>query len=382
MNIAIVTVGYNRKDSLQRLLFSLNDAEYLDDSVDLIISLDKSNKETEIIEMVNSFCWNFGSKRVRTFPIRQGLKSHILQCGDLTKDYDAVIVLEDDLIVSKGFYSYVKQCVDFYADDDRIAGISLYSFQLVPGCLRPFVPSYSGYDVFFMSFAQSWGQCWTRKMWMNFKSWYLAQSNSLTSDGVIPDFIANWDDKSWLKYYMKYTAERGLYFVYPYVSLTTNFTESGVHNSLANSHFQVPLLNNAIEYRFPPKGKEIMYDSFMERVFTDAYSFPNLSGKVIIDLYGMKTSFGNSDYLISTKNRPFYVVQQLGLCLRPQEENIIRWCQGKGIYVYDLKRSCKKNRSFDSSVLMKYDFRAFSWKKSLNYTLSEFASAVKRKINC
>ena len=380
MDIAIVAVGYNRKESLRRLIVSINDAEYFSDCVDLIISLDKSSIESEMINMANNINWIHGAKIIRTFPERQGLKSHILQCGDLTEKYDAVIVLEDDLLVSVGFYSYVKQCLNYYKDDERIAGISLYSFQLVPGCLRTFTPDCSGYDVFLMSFAQSWGQCWTKSMWKSFKSWYLQQVTPLKSENVMPEYIANWDDKSWLKYYMKYTAESRKFFVYPYVSLTTNFTESGEHNSLVNSHFQVPVLQNSINYRFPPKGKEIMYDSFMERIFPENYFSPELTGKVIIDLNGMKTSFDNGNYLISTTIRPFNVVKEFGLCLRPQENNIIKRISGKGIYVYDLKSFCKKANKVDSNIVMRYDLRAFSWRKSLRYSLYELIATIKRRI--
>ena len=380
MGIAIVTVGYNRKESLRRLIDSINDAEYFSDSVDLIISLDKSSIESEMISMANSINWAHGTKIIRTFPKRQGLKTHILQCGDLTDKYDAVIILEDDLIVSVGFYSYVKQCLNYYKDDDRIAGISLYSFQLAPGCLRSFTPDYSGYDVFLMSFAQSWGQCWTRDMWKNFKNWYLKQATPLKSDSIMPEYIAKWDDKSWLKYYMKYTAENRKFFVYPYISLTTNFTESGEHNSLVNSYFQVPVLQNSIDYRFPPKGKELMYDSFMERIFPDNYFSSELSGKVIIDLNGMKTSFDNGDYMISTTARPFKVVKEFGLSLRPQEENIIKNITGNGIYVYDLKSPVKKAFKVESNIVMRYDLRAFSWRKSLRYSLYELIATIKRKI--
>ena len=380
MDIAIVAVGYNRKDSLRRLIVSINNAEYYNDSVDLIISLDKSNIESEMIDLANNIDWLHGNKIIRTFPERQGLKSHILQCGDLTEKYDAVIVLEDDLLVSVGFYTYVKQCLNYYKNDERIAGISLYSFQLVPGCLRSFIPDCSGYDVYLMSFAQSWGQCWTRDMWKNFKKWYLNQISPLKSGSVMPEYIANWDDKSWLKYYMKYTAECRKFFVYPYVSLTTNFTESGEHNSLANSHFQVPILQNPIEYRFPPIGKEVMYDSFMERVFSEDFFAPDFSGHVMIDLNGMKTSFENADYLISTKNMPFNVVRELGLCLRPQEENIIKNIHGKGIFIYDLKSDCKKKRKFDSNIVLRYDIRAFSWRKSLRYSFLELITTIKQRI--
>ena len=46
--IAIVVIGYNRINSIKRLLLSLENAYYDNDNIDLIISIDKS--DTDIIE--------------------------------------------------------------------------------------------------------------------------------------------------------------------------------------------------------------------------------------------------------------------------------------------------------------------------------------------
>lgn len=63
MRLAIIAVGYNREKSLYRLLDSLQKADYYGDIVDLIISLDRSNKSNEIIKYLEQFNWNFGEKK-------------------------------------------------------------------------------------------------------------------------------------------------------------------------------------------------------------------------------------------------------------------------------------------------------------------------------
>ena len=157
MKYAIVAVGYNRPDSIEQLLKSLLNANYAGDQVDLVVSLDKGQRQQEIVTVAEKMSWPHGEKIVRAFPERQGLRAHIIQCGDLTEKYDAVVVLEDDLMVAPHFYSYVKQTVDRYVDDDRIAGISLYKHQTHPGVNRPFEPANNGYDVYMQQFAMSWG---------------------------------------------------------------------------------------------------------------------------------------------------------------------------------------------------------------------------------
>ena len=107
MGVAIVAVGYNRPDSMENLLKSIVNAEYESDNVDLIISIDKGERHSQIIDVAKKVEWLHGNKTIRAFDERQGLRKHIIQCGDLTEQYDAVVVLEDDLEVSKYYYNYV-----------------------------------------------------------------------------------------------------------------------------------------------------------------------------------------------------------------------------------------------------------------------------------
>ena len=218
-SIAIIAAGYNRPDSLERLLGSLLRADYVGDQVDLVISLDKGRRQQEVINAAEKICWPYGEKKLRIFSERQGLRAHIIQCGDLTEQYDAVVVLEDDLIVAQHFYSYVKQTISRYADDYKIAGISLYRHQIHPGVNRPFEPANNGYDIYLQQFAMSWGQCWTKKMWERFKKWYVVNvEEDLTKGDMLPVYISRWNSQSWLKYFMRYIVEKDKYFVYPYFS--------------------------------------------------------------------------------------------------------------------------------------------------------------------
>lgn len=378
--IAIVVVGYNRKKSMLRLIDSLKKAEYKGEQVDLIISLDKSPCIDEMLEAAESIIWTFGNKKIRTFDERQGLRKHIIQCGNLTQVYDSVIVLEDDLVVSKYFYSYVCDTVRKYGDSDDIAGISLYSHITVPGIYRPFVPDRNQYDVYFMQYAQSWGQCWTKKMWAGFIAWYdVAKGDKLCSDGVIPEYVVNWDDKSWLKYYIKYTAENNKYFVYPYFSLTTNASESGEHNKEARTAFQVPLLSGDLNYRLPDLKDGIKYDAFFERMIPNDEILPHLIGIKCLDLNGLRVSFKDIDYLISTNELPFGICEEYGLQFRPHEYNVINQVDGKGIYVYDIhkKRTIKRRRN--TSATIAYDVQALLWPRALEYGIRGAYKEIKSK---
>ena len=335
MGVAIVAVGYNRPDSMENLLKSIVNAEYESDNVDLIISIDKGERQSQIIDVAKKVEWLHGNKTIRAFDERQGLRKHIIQCGDLTEQYDAVVVLEDDLEVSKYYYNYVKQMIFAYSNDEKIGGISLYKHETHPGVYRPFEPVNNGYDVYMMQFAMSWGQCWTRQMWSKFKEWYLANEGAdLGRDGILPEYIARWNNQSWLKYYMRYIVESDLFFVYPYISLSTNASDAGEHCRIPNNDYQVPLLQGKLEYRIPDFENAIKYDVFFERMHLEI--FPSLKAKVLLDLYGNRSSFGDARYVVSTNELSYKKIDSFQLKYRPIEMNCIIPSKGKGIYLYDL----------------------------------------------
>ena len=64
MNIAIVVVGYNRPDSIEHLLNSLLRAEYGEEKVNLVISLDKGQRQKEIKDIAERIIWPYGEKTI------------------------------------------------------------------------------------------------------------------------------------------------------------------------------------------------------------------------------------------------------------------------------------------------------------------------------
>ena len=81
-------------------------------------------------EIAEDFQWRFGEKEVRIAEKHLGLKAHLLRCGDLTSEFGSIILLEDDLLVSPVFYSFVLEASVFYKGQKNIAGISLYKYEI------------------------------------------------------------------------------------------------------------------------------------------------------------------------------------------------------------------------------------------------------------
>lgn len=378
--IAIVTVGYNRPDSVKRLLESLAKADYCGEQVTLYISIDKGERQKEVIDVANDFMWEYGEKIIRAYETKQGLMSHIIQCGDLTNVYDAVIILEDDLTVSPAFYSYFRQTLNFYRNDERIAGISLYSYQVNEFNSRPFEPVRNNCDVFMMQVAQSWGQCWSKEMWLKFKEWPYWNSNVLPARDDLPYNVSRWKSSSWKKNYMTYIVDTNKYFVYPYVSLSTNHSDEGTHSSAAVNDYQVSLLEKNMEWRLMPFEDCVKYDVFFERIGIEN-SIPFVLGKkVCLDLYGCKRNFGDADILISTKSYPYKVIKTIQLKYRPHEINCINPVYGNGIFIYDLHIKDNAPR-IDKYICSRYDIRALKWKSTLLHGYRGLVSAIKNRIH-
>lgn len=335
MNFALVVVGYNRIDSLFRLINSLKRAEYLGQNVSLIVSVDYSSVQEDIIHKLSTFDWDKGEFRIIKRSENLGLRKHIISCGNLTSEFDAVVILEDDLIVSPGFYCFCTEAVNYYKDCDDIAGVSLYSPTINEMVELPFTPELTGFDSYLLKSAQSWGQCWTRKQWSDFIAWYESVKSPLSLDVDMPDKIYSWPESSWKKYFMKYIVEKNKYFVYPYLSFSTNVSEVGVHNKVLNAAYQVPLQMAIKPMRFAPIEKSARYDVFFENErlsYIEEQSGEQFS--ICSDIYGSKRSSFQCEYFLSVRTLPFKVVNTFSLSIRPPEENYKLNMKGNTLYLY------------------------------------------------
>jgi len=287
------------------------------------------------------FEWPFGSKRIINHKERLGLKNHILSCGDLSEEYEAVIVLEDDLIVSRYFYQYAVTARDFYAGDETISGISLYGQRYNETASRPFEAFEDGYDVYFLQLASSWGQLWTASQWRQFRHWYADyEEHSVYLMGV-PSNISKWPASSWKKNFIEYMISCGKYFVYPRVSLTTNFCDPGAHYQHSTMLLQVPLLLGAREYRFVSfMRSHAVYDAFME---LSTSSIQHLNQDLSqydfeVDLYGSKPAnlLKTKPYALTTRSCR-QSLQSYKRETKPHETGVLMNMPGHEIHLCDTK---------------------------------------------
>ncbi|WP_168406434.1 glycosyltransferase [Acinetobacter indicus] len=374
-NIAIVVITYNRLNSLKRLIHSLLQADY-DDQIDLIVSIDRSDIFDQMHDYASKILWKHGDIEIKVAEQRLGLKKHVMQCGELLNQYEHIIVLEDDLYVSSGFYQYTKEMISKYGDNENIAGISLYNYPRNQYANLPFTPQLDQYDIYFMKIASSWGQVWSRQKWAKFLEWY--NLNPSIDELHIPKHIKQWGDKSWLKYHHAYCAAENKYFVYPRMALSTNFSEPGEHASL-DSTYQTELLNDIkANYRVPDSIENaIRYDEFFENEnIKKNINIPDLT----IDLYGKKYIYER--YVLTTKHLNKKIIKSYALRMKPWEVNVTHNIEGADFFLYDFnveERNFFKSRE---SYKYKYLFKINSPREILNILLSYFFKKISGLKRC
>lgn len=384
LNIAICIIAYNRVDTLKRLLKSVNDAYYPSDAeVTLIISIDKSDTD-EVCDFADKVSWSHGEKRVVKHQTNLGLHKHIMGCGDYLKEFDALIVLEDDLLVSQDYFNYALQCVRKYASDPSVAGISLYNFNRNYQTQKPFLPVHSDSDVYLMKCAMSWGQVWMKEQWSQYKKWYDAQNGIFEFSPTLPSVLMQWPKSSWLKFHTRYCIENNKYFVFPYVARTTCFSEAGTHVKRTNTFFQTPLFyEKQDKIRLTPS---ISYDGFFEceqiyqKLGLDSYN-------LCVDINGEKGNPNNLRYWLTSKNLPFKVIRSFALELKPIDLNVLLDVEGKELFLYDVtvsddfplsKKECSVNSILKEEYL--YGKRSDMQYIILNGIRQSIPSSAKRLI--
>jgi hypothetical protein len=327
---AIVILCYKKIKSLKRLLCSLQNADY-PENVTLVFSIDYS-EENNVVNYIKNFYWPYGKKEIILHDKNIGLRENILSCGALSEKYGSVIILEDDLYVSKQFYAYAIKAKDFYAKDNNVAGISLYAYEYSEIALEKFYPLYDAKDTFLMQWASSWGQLWTSMQWYSFFEWYQKNKTEDLHKFNIPNKVINWPESSWKKYFIAYLADTDKFFIYPYTSFVSNCGDVGVHtckDSFISTQVEIPLNYNLLTMRLADSSSLLKYDSFFQ-IYPEYLKKSDEIKKIDfdVDLAGTKRKHNiTKKYLLSSK-KCYNSLFTFDNCILPFALNVINDCKG------------------------------------------------------
>lgn len=159
VDIAIAIFAFRRPNTLKQLLNSLELNGSLDTFtiycfVDYPVLEADSAKNTEVLKILRSF----GTRHaIKIFQARHNLSVNLSIRSGLQKvlnEHEAVIVLEDDLIVSKYFLSYMRNALTKYRYKTQVFSISGYKY-----------PISSDHKGFFLTGADCWGWATWANRW-------------------------------------------------------------------------------------------------------------------------------------------------------------------------------------------------------------------------
>jgi len=354
----IVVLAYRRAPALSRLLGALEAAHY-PDGVQLIISLE-GESSAEVVDIAQHFRPSNLNVTVIQRDGRLGLRNHVIACGDLAIEYGAVIVLEDDLFVDPDFYQYALGALEYYVDEDVIGGIALYGYERNEYADLPFVPMRNGYSTYLMQLACSWGQCWSKRQWLHFKTWYVGKDQHYLCDmDGLPASAKAWPESSWKKYFHGFLLDTGRFVVYPYEPLSTNCSdEGGEHIKDGSSFHQVclgsPLRSFSMPEFVPVSNTEVLYDAYMEPIGDFVWRSLGLDAEEVeVDLQGIKPKelLLKKTFALTAKKSsdPIKAFRQ---SFRPPEMNLRFPLSDRNGALWILTRSVdiEKNREFEPSV--------------------------------
>jgi len=318
----IVIPTFSRAHSLKRLLGSLSAARYPSEAR-LVVSIDGGGSD-DVARVAEQCQWPHGEKLVIRREKNLGVRQHLIVCGEMTEQYGSVIILEDDLFVAPSYYEYAKAALEHYADDPKIAGVGLCSINLNFWNWQPFVPFPDPYDVLFVQAIAPWGQVWSRRTWLSFRSWLENENDDRIDVPWLPRKLRTWGPNLDRTMY-KYVVETDRYFVHPKPGLLTNFCEAGAHFPKMND-FQVPLALGDREIKLCKfKESRAVYDAWFElepRLLAKAHA--SLAQKTFsVDLFGTKDPANvSAPFMLTVKPAKTHLAS-FGLRMRPRELNVL-----------------------------------------------------------
>lgn len=289
----ILLFSYKRLDTLHQTVSALQQ-NYLAKESDLFVFSDaaKYPDDTATIKKVRDYLYTidgFKSVTIQEASQNKGLAKSIIDgVTQVINEHSKVIVLEDDLVVSKNFLSYMNQCLDFYSSNKSASNISGYSFDLKIQSDYPF-------DVFFNKRGCSWGWATWADRWLSI-DWNLLKHQlpeeikCISQIGTdIPSLIDKYKKEkidSWAVIWNCHQFLNKTYTVYPIVSKVSNigFEINATHTTYAQKMRFSTVLDIGAKKKF--SLSEIIFESKkINKLFFAKFSYITRLKYKLIDLF-------------------------------------------------------------------------------------------------
>ncbi len=355
MKVATLLFTYKRSYHTERVVDSLKNNTILPSK--LFVFQDGLKDKEDVFEWnkVNSFIKKIDwcDKEIIVSKTNQGLANSILSgINYVFREYDAVIVLEDDCVPAANFINFMYQCFEKYKNTHQIYSVSGYAY--------PIEIKKDNYDIYGCGRISSWGWGTWKDRWIVYKKDY-EFIKKMKQEKMASKNLAIWGKDleemlvgnvrgicdSWAVFWALTVISKGGICINPYESLIENIglDGSGVH-CRATDKFDVKIdTRRKKEFNLP---EQIGFLNETMEAFAPLYgsytaiSYDNESKERIL-IYGMGRFFMRNEKEINERYNIEAIVDQMKQ----------GWFAGKKI----IKPEDIKKYIFNKILIMIYDIQ-------------------------
>ena len=243
-NFKIIILSMDRFESLKRLIRSLQNAEYGEDTVELVVRFDLPKQPTDawrarVENFHSNVTWNQGPIDVSVATQNMGLRQAWLSAWRPTSQSDQAVIFEDDIEVSPIWYRWLQGAVQAYHNRTDVAGISLQRQTLVPhkAHRNKIIPENNGLP-FLYKLVGSIGYVPVASKWLDFLDFAecaLATKLAVETPALVTsDWYKSYDQRGmWTQLFIYFCDYMNLYTLYAFPpggrALAAHWREKGEH---------------------------------------------------------------------------------------------------------------------------------------------------------
>jgi GNT-I family len=279
----ILLFTFNRLTTLQQTIQSLQNNTLASKS-DLFIFSDaaKSNKDLSDVRKVREYLKSItGFKKIQIIEseAHKGLAASVINgVTKIINQYDRVIVLEDDLLLSCNFLCFMNSALEKYEKNKAVYSISGYMFDTIENQTNK-------YDVFFTKRHCSWGWAMWKDRWneidwdvTDFHEFHRSSTKRKAFNQIGSDLSRslirqmNGEINSWAIRCAYHQFKMQTFTVYPLKSKVVNigFGKDATHTKQRFNKFKATLDHEPkLEFLFP---ENVFEDRRLLRIFRAKYS--------------------------------------------------------------------------------------------------------------